>query len=75
MIIRLSSSHFKPSYVCREVKLKGISTPRSSTAGIKTTECGQLTEVTCDKASLTKHEYVHLFTVTLISKKDPSIYN
>ncbi|XP_036929812.1 neural cell adhesion molecule 1 isoform X2 [Acanthopagrus latus] len=41
-----------------EVKLKGISTPRSSTAGIKTTEGGQLTEVTCDKASLTKHEKI-----------------
>ncbi|XP_073341004.1 neural cell adhesion molecule 1-like [Pagrus major] len=41
-----------------EVKLKGISTPRSSTAGVQTKEGGQLREVTCDKASLTKHEKI-----------------
>ncbi|XP_070691990.1 neural cell adhesion molecule 1 [Pempheris klunzingeri] len=35
-----------------EVKLKGISTPRDQTF---TKEGGQLTEVTCDKAHLTKH--------------------
>ncbi|XP_054869316.1 neural cell adhesion molecule 1 isoform X1 [Amphiprion ocellaris] len=41
-----------------EVKLKGISTPRGSIqqVGTLTKEVGQLTEVTCDKAPLTKHE-------------------
>ncbi|CAG12882.1 unnamed protein product [Tetraodon nigroviridis] len=41
------------------LKLKGISTPRGSLqmAGVKK-EAGELTEVTCDKVSLTKHEYV-----------------
>ncbi|XP_035527531.1 neural cell adhesion molecule 1 isoform X2 [Morone saxatilis] len=44
-----------------EVKLKGISTPRGSIqqAGVQTlTKEGQLTEVTCDKASLTRHENI-----------------
>lgn len=47
------------TFVCREVKLKGISTPRGSLqmGGVKK-EAGELTEVTCDKVSLTKHEYV-----------------
>lgn len=41
-----------------EVKLNGLSTPRGSVqqAGVQTKEGGQLTEVTCDKAPLTKHE-------------------
>ncbi|XP_034553796.1 neural cell adhesion molecule 1 [Notolabrus celidotus] len=43
-----------------EVKLKGISTPRGSLqpTGVPTItkDGGQLTEVTCDKAPLTKHE-------------------
>ncbi|XP_044062563.1 neural cell adhesion molecule 1 isoform X2 [Siniperca chuatsi] len=43
-----------------EVKLKGMSTPRGSMqqSGVQTLtkEGGQLTEVTCDKAPLTKHE-------------------
>lgn len=41
-----------------EVKLKGISTPRGSMqlAGVNKCTKGELTEVTCDKASLTKHE-------------------
>ncbi|XP_034031216.1 neural cell adhesion molecule 1 isoform X2 [Thalassophryne amazonica] len=41
-----------------EVKLKGVSTPRSSFQheGVQTQTKGQLTEVTCDKAPLTKHE-------------------
>ncbi|KAM6936688.1 neural cell adhesion molecule 1 [Lycodopsis pacificus] len=45
-----------------EVKLKGISTPRGSVqhseAGVQTLtkDGGQLTEITCDKAPLTKHE-------------------
>ncbi|XP_074510903.1 neural cell adhesion molecule 1 isoform X2 [Sebastes fasciatus] len=45
-----------------EVKLKGISTPRGSVqhadAGVQTLtkEGGQLTEITCDKAPLTRHE-------------------
>ncbi|KAM6994176.1 neural cell adhesion molecule 1 [Tautogolabrus adspersus] len=43
-----------------EVKLKGMSTPRGSLqqTGVQTItkEGGQLTEVTCDKAPLTKHE-------------------
>lgn len=47
----------------REVKLKGISTPRGSVQqdGVQThiKERGQLTEVTCDKAPLTKHEKTH----------------
>ncbi|XP_076593616.1 neural cell adhesion molecule 1 [Chaetodon auriga] len=45
-----------------EVKLKGISISRGSIqlAGVQTLtkEGGQLTEVTCDKASLTKHEKI-----------------
>ncbi|XP_073341003.1 neural cell adhesion molecule 1-like [Pagrus major] len=41
-----------------QVKLIRISTLRSSTAGVQTKEGGQLTEVTCDKASLTKHEKI-----------------
>ena len=45
--------------VYRQVRLIRISALRSSTAGVQTKEGGQLTEVTCDKASLTKHEYVH----------------
>lgn len=47
---------------CREVNLKGMDTLRGSMqqAGVQTlTKEGQLTEVTCDKAPLTKHEYVH----------------
>lgn len=46
------------TFVCREVKLKGISTPRGSLqmGGVK--DSGELTEVTCDKVSLTKYEYV-----------------
>lgn len=47
---------------CREVMLKGISTPRGSLqqTGVQTltNEGGQLKEVICDKAPLTKHEYV-----------------
>ncbi|XP_031729619.1 neural cell adhesion molecule 1 isoform X1 [Anarrhichthys ocellatus] len=45
-----------------EVKLKGISTPRGSVqhseAGVQTLtkDGGPLTEITCDKAPLTKHE-------------------
>lgn len=45
-----------------EVKLKGISAPRGSVqhseAGVQTLtkDGGQLTEITCDKAPLTKHE-------------------
>lgn len=47
------------TFVCREVKLKGLSTPRGSLqmGGVKK-EAGELVEVTCDKVSLTKHEYV-----------------
>lgn len=47
------------TFVHREVKLKGISTPRGSLqmGGVKK-EAGELTEVTCDKVSLTKNEYV-----------------
>ncbi|XP_030250929.1 neural cell adhesion molecule 1-like isoform X2 [Sparus aurata] len=41
-----------------QVKLIRISTLRSSTAGVQTKEGGQLTEVTCDKAALTKHEKI-----------------
>ncbi|KAM8734058.1 neural cell adhesion molecule 1-B-like isoform 1-T1 [Acanthopagrus schlegelii] len=41
-----------------QVRLIRISTLRSSTAGVQTKEVGQLTEVTCDKASLTKHEKI-----------------
>lgn len=43
-----------------EVKLKGLSTPRGSTqhAGTLTKDVGELTEVTCDKAKLTKHEKI-----------------
>lgn len=50
------NTNFK-TFVRREVK--GISTPRGSLqmAGVKK-EAGELTEVTCDKVSLTKHEYV-----------------
>lgn len=48
---------------CREVNLKGIATPRGSlqNSGGQTLrhEGDQLTEVTCDKAPLTKHEWVH----------------
>lgn len=46
------------TFVCREVKLMGISTPRGSLqmGGVK--DSGELTEVTCDKVSLTKYEYV-----------------
>lgn len=42
------------------MKQKGVSTPRGSMqlTGVQTKEGGQLTEVTSDKASLTKHEYV-----------------
>lgn len=42
----------------REVKLKGLSTPRGSMqmGGVQTKESGQLTEVTCDKAALMKDE-------------------
>lgn len=44
--------------MCRELKLKGLSTPRGSLQmGVKK-GAGELTEVTCDKASLTKHKYV-----------------
>ncbi|XP_031134210.1 neural cell adhesion molecule 1 isoform X2 [Sander lucioperca] len=43
-----------------EVKLKGISTPRGSVqhavVQTDTKDKGQLTEITCDKAPLTKHE-------------------
>ncbi|XP_053183246.1 neural cell adhesion molecule 1 [Scomber japonicus] len=41
-----------------EVKLKGLSTGTGSMqqTGIQTLEVGQLREVTCDKAPLTKHE-------------------
>lgn len=41
-----------------ELKLKGLSTPRGSMqmGGVQTKDSVQLTEVTCDKASLTKHE-------------------
>ncbi|CAK6954324.1 neural cell adhesion molecule 1 [Scomber scombrus] len=41
-----------------EVKLKGLSTPTDSMqqTGVQTLEVGQLREVTCDKAPLTKHE-------------------
>ncbi|XP_023266302.1 neural cell adhesion molecule 1-like [Seriola lalandi dorsalis] len=39
-----------------DVKLKGLSTPRGSMQKGVTTEGGQLKEVTCDKAPLTKHE-------------------
>ncbi|XP_034729710.1 neural cell adhesion molecule 1 isoform X1 [Etheostoma cragini] len=41
-----------------EVKLKGISTPRGSVqhAVVQTKDKGLLTEITCDKAPLTKHE-------------------
>lgn len=44
------------TFVLREVKL---STPRGSLqmGGVKK-EVGELTEVTCDKVSLTKNEYV-----------------
>ncbi|GAA6224424.1 neural cell adhesion molecule 1-like isoform X2 [Lates japonicus] len=45
-----------------ELKLKGISTPRGSIqqSGVNTLskEGGHLTEVTCDKAPLTKHEKI-----------------
>ncbi|XP_036929811.1 neural cell adhesion molecule 1 isoform X1 [Acanthopagrus latus] len=41
-----------------QVRLIRISALRSSTAGVQTKEGGQLTEVTCDKASLTKHEKI-----------------
>uniref|UniRef100_A0A8C8DJJ2 Neural cell adhesion molecule 3 n=1 Tax=Oryzias sinensis TaxID=183150 RepID=A0A8C8DJJ2_9TELE len=50
-----------------EVKLKGISTPRGSlqSSGVQTIrkEGDQLTEVTCDKAPLTKHEKTQISTV------------
>uniref|UniRef100_H2LNB4 Neural cell adhesion molecule 3 n=1 Tax=Oryzias latipes TaxID=8090 RepID=H2LNB4_ORYLA len=50
-----------------EVKLKGISTPRGSlqSSGVQTIrkEADQLTEVTCDKAPLTKHEKTQISTV------------
>ncbi|XP_028280604.1 neural cell adhesion molecule 1 [Parambassis ranga] len=39
-----------------EVTLKGMSTMSSTGAQTLTKEAGQLTEVTCDKAPLTKHE-------------------
>ncbi|XP_068614849.1 neural cell adhesion molecule 1 [Brachionichthys hirsutus] len=45
-----------------ELKLKeGITAPPGSIrlAGVQAKEAGQLTEVTCDKVSLTKHEYVY----------------
>ena len=46
------------------MKLNGLSTPRGSIqqkgANTLNKEQGQLTEVTCDKAPLTKHEYVHV---------------
>nr|XP_019946657.1 PREDICTED: neural cell adhesion molecule 1-like isoform X1 [Paralichthys olivaceus] len=46
-----------------DVKLKGLSTPRGSMQQVgvqaNTKEGGQLTEVTCDKAPLTKHEKTH----------------
>lgn len=47
------------TFVSRELKLKGISTPRGSLQmrGVNK-EAGELTEVTCDKVSLTKNEYV-----------------
>nr|XP_046256510.1 neural cell adhesion molecule 1 [Scatophagus argus] len=43
-----------------EVKLKGMTTPRGSMqlTGVHTKGVGQLTEVTSDKASLTKHEKI-----------------
>lgn len=52
--------------VCRELKLKGLSTPRGSmqVGGVQTKDSVQLTEVTCDKASLTKHEWVALAYVS-----------
>ncbi|RVE62475.1 hypothetical protein OJAV_G00157360 [Oryzias javanicus] len=50
-----------------EVKLKGIGTPRGSlqNSGVQTLrkEGDQLTEVTCDKAPLTKHEKTQISTV------------
>ncbi|KAG7242423.1 hypothetical protein INR49_022944 [Caranx melampygus] len=39
-----------------DVTLKGIATPRGSMQQTVTKEGGQLKEVTCDKAPLTKHE-------------------
>lgn len=46
-------------FLRRELTLKGISTPRGSLqmGGVK--KEAEPTEVTCDKVSLTKHEYVH----------------
>ncbi|KAE8288506.1 Hemicentin-1 [Larimichthys crocea] len=41
-----------------EVKLKGLSTPRGSMQNSFTKEVGHLSEVTCDKVSLTKHEKI-----------------
>lgn len=54
----LSKIRFTP-FVCRELKLNGISTLRDSLqmGGVKK-EAREITEVTCDKASLTKHKYV-----------------
>ncbi|KAI4810739.1 hypothetical protein KUCAC02_013671 [Chaenocephalus aceratus] len=53
----------------REVKLNGLSTPRGSVqnAGVQTFPKeggGALPDITCDKASLTKHEYVHSLPYT-----------
>ncbi|CAN9513936.1 unnamed protein product [Ophioblennius macclurei] len=39
-----------------ELNLKGVSTMGENTQGTLTKEAGRITEVTCDKAPLTKHE-------------------
>ncbi|XP_075321134.1 neural cell adhesion molecule 1-like [Odontesthes bonariensis] len=45
-----------------EVNLKGLSTPRNSIQQTVGKEGGKLTEVTCDKAPLTKHEKTQIPT-------------
>lgn len=60
-----ASHHILNVCARREMKQKGVSIPRGSMqlTGIQTMEGGQLTDVTSDKASLTKHEYVTILAV------------
>lgn len=48
-------------FVCREVKLKGMSTLKSSMQQVGV----PLKEGKCDKAPLTKNEYVHFLPHTV----------
>lgn len=59
--ISMIITHIFMCFVCREVKLKGMSTLKSSMQQVGV----PLKEGKCDKAPLTKNEYVHFLPHTV----------